>query len=506
MQQDILKRILINKHKPEAAKDLTPAELIDLVLVVLGKIKHIEGVVQSGILKGDAGKTPVPNVDFLSKVSSENILAQAIGEVKKDVAQTLKGIKNPKNGKDGKNGSNYQITSQDYETIAQIASDAIDLPDFTKLITQEPESIRDSLELLQGKERLSINSIDGVDEVLNDIYKRIATRPLTEHAGGGGKSWLFALGDVKADGITDGQVLAYNATTGHYEPADPGSAITGTDTQVLYFDGDDNPTGDADFTWDKTNNQLKVDNTYISNPQTSSISLKTTANNNMGTNSVVISDSNNMDESSSENVIIGMNIADNQASTPYERRVLIGYNIATGSSNFAQDNNVVIGLNWNTSIRAENIIMGAGNSLAGDISIGNVLLSTFSSIPNEIVHSVMIGKQQNVTGTNGVIALGAYAVADSDNQMVAGSTTVPINDVKLGVNATSTNGMLRLQQGTGATLTEELTAPGYNVEALNSAPASASATGTLGEIRYTADYIYVCTATDTWKRSSLSTW
>jgi len=38
------------------------------------------------------------------------------------------------------------------------------------------------------------------------------------------------------------------------------------------------------------------------------------------------------------------------------------------------------------------------------------------------------------------------------------------------------------------------------------APASASATGTAGEVRYDADYIYVCTATDTWKRVAISTW
>ena len=45
-----------------------------------------------------------------------------------------------------------------------------------------------------------------------------------------------------------------------------------------------------------------------------------------------------------------------------------------------------------------------------------------------------------------------------------------------------------------------------DIAALNTAPASASAAGTLGEIRYTADYIYVCTATNTWKRTALSTW
>jgi hypothetical protein len=37
-------------------------------------------------------------------------------------------------------------------------------------------------------------------------------------------------------------------------------------------------------------------------------------------------------------------------------------------------------------------------------------------------------------------------------------------------------------------------------------PASASDTGTAGEVCWDASYIYVCTATDTWKRAALSTW
>jgi len=37
-------------------------------------------------------------------------------------------------------------------------------------------------------------------------------------------------------------------------------------------------------------------------------------------------------------------------------------------------------------------------------------------------------------------------------------------------------------------------------------PASATATGTKGDICWDADYIYVCTATDTWKRTAISTW
>jgi hypothetical protein len=37
-------------------------------------------------------------------------------------------------------------------------------------------------------------------------------------------------------------------------------------------------------------------------------------------------------------------------------------------------------------------------------------------------------------------------------------------------------------------------------------PSSASATGTAGEIAWDADYIYICTATNTWKRVAIGTW
>lgn len=53
---------------------------------------------------------------------------------------------------------------------------------------------------------------------------------------------------------------------------------------------------------------------------------------------------------------------------------------------------------------------------------------------------------------------------------------------------------------TGTTFTGQI-----NLTALNTAPASATATGTLGEIKFTADHIYVCVATNTWKRVAIAT-
>jgi hypothetical protein len=39
-----------------------------------------------------------------------------------------------------------------------------------------------------------------------------------------------------------------------------------------------------------------------------------------------------------------------------------------------------------------------------------------------------------------------------------------------------------------------------------STPASASAAGVAGTIAWDANYIYVCTATNTWKRVAIATW
>jgi hypothetical protein len=54
--------------------------------------------------------------------------------------------------------------------------------------------------------------------------------------------------------------------------------------------------------------------------------------------------------------------------------------------------------------------------------------------------------------------------------------------------------------------TTQITTPLLKISALNTAPATATSTGTLGEIRITATFIYVCTATNTWVRAALATW
>jgi hypothetical protein len=64
----------------------------------------------------------------------------------------------------------------------------------------------------------------------------------------------------------------------------------------------------------------------------------------------------------------------------------------------------------------------------------------------------------------------------------------------------------------GSSTENSITVGGLTVNANNlnlstsDTPASATATGTTGDIRWDADYVYVCVATDTWKRAELLTW
>ena len=53
--------------------------------------------------------------------------------------------------------------------------------------------------------------------------------------------------------------------------------------------------------------------------------------------------------------------------------------------------------------------------------------------------------------------------------------------------------------------TQKVTLPGKLNKSVESAPASASAAGTAGDIVVASDAIYVCVSTNTWKKAALST-
>jgi len=59
---------------------------------------------------------------------------------------------------------------------------------------------------------------------------------------------------------------------------------------------------------------------------------------------------------------------------------------------------------------------------------------------------------------------------------------------------------------TGPTGAVGATGPTGSQNASASAPANASAAGTAGTVAYDSGFVYVCTATNTWKRVAIATW
>jgi hypothetical protein len=106
--------------------------------------------------------------------------------------------------------------------------------------------------------------------------------------------------------------------------------------------------------------------------------------------------------------------------------------------------------------------------------------------------------------TSGSISIATKVTGESINRFSmnhsgrmewgSGSATRDVNLYRNSANELKTDDKFT------ATLGLNLGAAGVGV------PASASATGTAGDVAYDANYIYICTATNTWKRVAVSTW
>lgn len=92
--------------------------------------------------------------------------------------------------------------------------------------------IRDALESIQLEdEQLNIEAIRGLKEILEKLEQKIGGRTTII----GGNHPLSTLPDVNASGISDGQVLAWNATLGRWEATTPSGGagftqLTATET------------------------------------------------------------------------------------------------------------------------------------------------------------------------------------------------------------------------------------------------------------------------------------
>jgi len=189
--------------------------------------------------------------------------------------------------------------------------------------------------------------------------------------------------------------------------ADLASASPGGSNTEIQFNDGGSFGGDSAFTWDKTNNHLTIDGIIIDTPNSTSLA-----------------------------------ITDSELSTTAANSIWIGYG-AGNSSNFPIQN------------------VALGNDAFSNITVGSSSVAVGYQAGNAVTTAgagVFIGAFADTTAptASDQIVIGMNATADAGNQAVIGANDSDgeINDIKLGVNTTQTNGMIRYQQSTGMTLDE----------------------------------------------------
>ena len=152
-------------------------------------------------------------------------------------------------------------------------------------------------------------------------------------------------------------------------------------------------------------------------------------------------------------------------------------------------------------IQRENLPLRISTNATVALTIDNSQVSTFAG-------KVLFPSQSGVKGSgSGSANSGFITFYESDgttSQGLIGFNNVLNNDLAFSNQQTSK--VLTLKGGGELNYNGEIEGVSFKISSLNTAPSSASDTGTTGEIRYTSDYIYVCTATNTWKRTALTTW
>lgn len=168
--------------------------------------------------------------------------------------------------------------------------------------------------------------------------------------------------------------------------------------------------------------------------------------------------------------------------------------------------------NLTADIRVNDLTVGKGNGN----NPYNTAIGVYSLVNNTTgFDNTAIGYQALYSNTTGGknVAIGLNSLSSN----TTGDQNIAIGHAANTLNDTDSNsivigaGSLGLGSNTTVIGTPETTVTGLYgnirlVSGMTTAPASATAPGTLGDIRVTAEFIYVCIATNTWVRTELTSW
>lgn len=130
---------------------------------------------------------------------------------------------------------------------------------------------------------------------------------------------------------------------------------------------------------------------------------------------------------------------------------------------------------------------------AADITLYHHRGSSVSGQDNDVLSSI------NFQGNNDASTPEQVQFAEVEASIVDASDTTEDGKLDLKVQSAGTLTSMAAITAANVTLGARPIIPTFT-------PASATASGTAGEVAWDANYIYICTATNTWKRVAISTW
>ncbi len=176
--------------------------------------------------------------------------------------------------------------------------------------------------------------------------------------------------------------------------------------------------------------------------------------------------------------------------------------------------------NWNLHMSGTapnhltgNLLIGSTSDNGNKLQVtGTSTMSNTLTISSSVTSTVLLNLGPTV-GTNGI----QFQQAGVANRVQMRAYNAGVESLRLDPNSTSfigaagggnllvgssTDDAVNKLQVTGSVIASQ-----YRLSALSTnPPATATSSGTLGEIRIDANFIYICVATNTWKRSAISSW
>jgi hypothetical protein len=310
---DAVKKVMMyQKDKSGFVKEPTIKEMADLVVLVLSQVKVIEEAIKAGRLDG---KTPIKDVDYISKDSALKMLTQAVNHALNNeedkFINRVEGKFNSKVYLSEKNRDETVIeaierinqklhevkdgvvTEEEVQRAAQLALGMIELPDFSNLIKDnlDGEAVREVLSRLTGDKRYTVQiaDVNGLAQALSQVsqvrsnssgtigkqqvYGFIRQAIIDGIITSGGTTTFLGLTDTPATYASQaGKLLAVKTGEDGVEfiapPSGSGDVVkvgTQVDNQIGVWTGDGTIEGDTSLTFDTTTDTLATPNIDVDN-------------------------------------------------------------------------------------------------------------------------------------------------------------------------------------------------------------------------------------------------